>query len=249
VNYALCGRRQEGKTTMALYLGRRIRRQLKGHAVVFFDPKRSLRTIRSTSDYEELSEIMEAGQVGEVAFVPPFAFNAEEPPKQIVQESFVGFVQTLAIEEHLGSKEPARRNLSPIVVVVDEAWNLQDAREMQPHLAGLVRLADKEKVFLIQATHRPSEFSTTYRAQVDVWFFFRQWLPSDLDSVEEACGQEVAHIVARLPRHHVVRYDVNSGQFSVWDKPEAWHISIREEEAVEPTHGIDRDRTLAETGL
>jgi hypothetical protein len=248
VNYGLVGRRGEGKTTLALYLGRRIRRQLEGHCTVFFDPKRSLRAIRSTSDYDELSEIMESGQIEEVAFVPPFAFNSEEPPKHIVQESFVGFVQTLAIEEHLGSREPARENLSAIVIAIDEAWNLQDAREMQPHLAGLVRLADKDKVFLIQATHRPAEFSTTYRAQVDVWFLFRQWLPADLDVIEESCGQEVREIVARLPRHHVVRYEVNSGSFAVWSDPAAWYSPISESESEHENSPVG-DRASVETAL
>lgn len=211
MNIVVMGKRGHGKSTLARYLAERIQARTNGHPLLIFDPKRTYRAIPHTSDLDEFDELATGGEASEVAF----------HPLGNVEEDFDAFIETVGVEELLGAGENAsRKNLGSVVVLVDEAWMLKT----NENLARLVRLADSKRFYLIQAAHRPSDFSTATRAQVDELFLFSQWLSDDLDIIREWAGSDVEARVASLPRYHVVRYEIGSQKFEVWENPEAWFL-------------------------
>jgi hypothetical protein len=231
MNIAVMGRRGEGKSTLTLFLSKRIQERVGAHTVAIFDPKRSFKTVPHTSDIEEFEAAMETRGNWAVAYQP--SGRNEEMESVEVSEQFDEFIEALGIEFHLGVRDnPPRNNLRPFVLVVDEAWLLQSRGTVNGSLANLVRLADSKNFYLIQVAHRPNDFGTATRAQVDELFLFRQWLESDLDIIAEWCGEEVAEKVAALPLHHLVRYEICSGKSEDWNKPSAWFMPDKGNENV-----------------
>lgn len=228
MNILFMGRRYQGKSTLALFLSKRIQARVGAHVIGIFDPKRSFKVIPHTSDLELFNELMETRGNFAVSFQPS-GRSDEDGVTVEVESQFEDFVSTLGIDFHLGESHPTRDNLRPFVLVVDEAWLLQARGSINGQLANLVRLADSQNFYLIQISHRPTDFSTAARSQADEYFFFRQWLASDVETVREWCGDEVAEAVSKLPLHHVIRYEVNTGKWELWNKPEAWFIQTKGE--------------------
>ncbi|HMD54154.1 MAG TPA: hypothetical protein VKJ65_06390, partial [Phycisphaerae bacterium] len=77
--------------------------------------------------------------------------------------------------------------------------------------------------------HRPKDFSTKVRAQINELFIFQQWLSEDIEIVREWCGEEIATIVRNLPKHHVVRYEIDTRKFEIWSNPKVWYSSLKQE--------------------
>ena len=228
MNILLMGRRYEGKTTLSLFLSQRIQSRVGAHVVGIFDPRRQFKTIPHTSDLDIFNELMETRGNFAVAFQPTGRANEEGVSPEIAVQ-FEEFIATLGIDFHLGETHPTRDNLRPFILIVDEAWMLQSRAAMNDQLANLVRLADTQNFYLIQIAHRPTDFSTAARSQADEYFFFRQWLASDLETVREWCGDEVAGEVSQLPLHHLIRYEVSSGKWELWNKPESWYVNTKGE--------------------
>lgn len=221
MNIAVMGRRGMGKSTLARFIAERIKIRRNAHTILIFDPKRTFQAIPHTSDLGEFEEMITDTDFQEVAYQP---LGIDEESRDMDAE-FDAFFRALGVEYHLGLGEQSpRKNLSPVVLIVDEAWLLQQRGSMNPNLANLVRLADSENFYLIQAAHRPSDFGTATRSQLDEIYLFRQWLASDLDIIREWAGDDIAEKVATLPRFHVIRYEIGTQTFEVWDKPEAWYL-------------------------
>lgn len=221
------GRRGEGKSSLAFFLSKRIQQRTGAHTVAIFDPKRTFNDVPHTADIVKFESMMETRGPWAVSYQP--SGRDEESQSVEVSDQFDEFVEALGIEYHCGVRDnPARDNLRPFVLVVDEAWLLQTRGTINGSLANLVRLADNKNFYLIQVAHRPNDFGTATRAQVDEVYLFRQFLPADLDIIQEWCGAEVSQKVSTLPLHHLVRYEICSGKWEYWNKPEAWHIAGKE---------------------
>ena len=213
-----------GKSTLARFVAERIQTRVHAHTILIFDPKRTFKTIPHTSDTAELEEMITDPKFREVAY-QPLGLDETLDEARNMSEEFDAFYSALGIEYHLGMGDKAsRKNLAPVVLVIDEAWLLQLRGSMNPHLANLVRMADSQNFYLIQAAHRPTDFGTATRAQLDEIFLFRQWLADDLDIIRVWASDEISEKVATLPRFHVVRYEIGTQTFEVWDKPEAWYV-------------------------
>ena len=236
MNIVVMGRRHQGKSTLARFLGERIQSRVGAHTILAFDPKRTFRILPHTSDLAELEEMITDPRYNFVAYQP--LGLEREPSEQDMAGEFDAFFRALGIEYHLGmGDESPRHNLSPVVLIVDEAWMLQQRGQINGSLAQLVRLADSENFYLIQAAHRPSDFNTATRAQIDEFFSFRQWLADDLDILQEWAGAEVAEKIAKLPPHHVIRFDIGSETWELWAKPEAWYLKNKEGDSSERNNG------------
>lgn len=212
---------------MALFLAERIQRRRGAHTIALFDPKRTYHAIKHTSNLDELEELL-VTQTSPVAY-QPFASVSEKDSADEVSEEFDRFFDALGIEYHLGVRErPSRPDMAPVVLVVDEAWFLQGGARANTKLERLVRLADSRNFYLLQASHRPKDFSTRIRAQVDELYLFRQWLEEDIEIIREWCGEEVSELVRMLPPHHVIRYEISTGTHELWAKPLGWYRPIAE---------------------
>lgn len=227
MNIGVIGRRGEGKSTLAIFLARRIQKTVQAHTIVIFDPKRTFRSIPHTNDLEVFDELLVSPKYSAIAY-QPYPRTAEEVQAGVAGE-FENFCDALGIEKHLGDENPSRPSLGPVVIVVDESWLLQKAQNVNPWMEKLVRLADSKKLFLIQLAHRPGDFAPRVSAQLDELFIFRQFLPNDLDVIEEMAGPEVAQMASELQPHHLIRFEVSSGTSEVWKEPRAWYSDISDE--------------------
>jgi hypothetical protein len=228
MNILVIGERGQGKSTLALFLAERIQERIGTPLpVVIFDPKRTFVGIPHTDDlgvFEDMLENPDGARA--IAFQPGINMDADDDADEMIEE-FSSFFDTMGINYHLGVREGAiRNNLPPVVLIVDESWFLQGGNRAHPKLQWIVRLADKKNFYMIQCSHCPKDFAKRIRSQVDELYLFREWLPEDIDIVREWCGHTVADIVANLPNHHVVRYELGSHEYQVWTHPEGWFISI-----------------------
>jgi hypothetical protein len=242
VNILIIGRRGEGKSTLSYYVARRIQQRVNAHTPIIFDPKRTFSAIPHTSDIEEFDEMLVTPGIPAIAY-QPFASVGDNESSDEVSDEFDRFFDALGIEYHLGVREnPSRPNLGPIVLVVDEAWFLQGGSRANTKLERLVRLADSKNFYLIQASHRPKDYSTRIRAQVDELFIFRQWLEEDIEILREWCGDEVADLARSLKPHEVIRYEIHTAKWEHWNDPRGWYRAI----SGEPNGNADARDTFAQ---
>lgn len=229
MNIFVIGMRGQGKSTLGLFLARRIQQRTKGHVIGIFDPKRTFNSIPHTSEIGVFEAWLES-KCDAIAYQPYARPDSDRRSTDEIAEEFTEFFDALGIDWHFGLKDRAQRqNMGPFVLLVDEAWFLQAGMSAHPKLEQIVRLADSENFFLIECAHRPKDFSTRIRAQADELYIFHQWLDEDLEIVRGWCGDEVARIVSTLPKHHVVRYEISSRTYQVWSHPEGWHSDIKTE--------------------
>ncbi|HMD54083.1 MAG TPA: hypothetical protein VKJ65_06025 [Phycisphaerae bacterium] len=229
MNIAIIGMRTQGKSTLALYIARIIQAKRCGHVIAIFDPKRTYNSIPHTSDIGELEHLLETERDA-VSYQPLTGGRDARKSDDQVMEEFSEFFDALGIDYHLGKRESARRpRLAPFVLLVDEAWFLQGGMSAHPRLEDIVRLADAENFYLIQTAHRPKDFSTKVRAQINELFIFQQWLAEDIEIIREWCGEDIASVVRNLPKHHVVRYEIDTRKFEIWFNPKVWYSSLKQE--------------------
>lgn len=221
------GRKGQGKSTLALSLAKQVQEKTgNAHVIPVFDPKYTYKSLPHTSDPETFSKMLERPGFA-VAFRPAPSGGSDEKSGDVMTAEFAAFMDAISIEEHLGREQNAsRKNLGPVVVILDEVWFLQSGNQIDPRLDMLIRLSDSKMLFLILAAHRPTDFSPRIRAQADEIYFFQQVLPGDLAAIRDLCGDAVADQVATLPKHHVLRYSVPDNRAEVWSDPSAWYLEI-----------------------
>jgi hypothetical protein len=230
MNIFVYGRKYQGKSTLALFLARRIQTNAHGYKVLIFDPKWCFRNVPHSDDVNMFESMLDNKEISEVAYRP----GSEEPDatkkdadNEIVMRDFTDFYHAIGMTELL--RNPPER---PMVIVIDEAMNLKG----HPLLQRMMRLATKGKLYLIMACHRPVEIEPTLRAQGDEFYFFNQFEVRDLEVTEEMVGPEVAEITSHLPDHHVLQYKVQSRSYEIWAQPEAWYDDISQ--PLEEENGI-----------
>jgi hypothetical protein len=228
VNVIFIGRRAQGKSTLALYVAERVQGKIGAHIIPIFDPKRTFKCVPHTNNADVFGQMLLTPGPRAIAY-QPFASTGDMEQKDNVWDEFSVFCDSLGIEKHLGDESPSRPDLGPVVLLVDEAWFLQSGVVVHPWLEKLVRLADYKTFFLFQMAHRPGDISPRVRAQADEFFYFRQWLPGDIDIVEDMSGADVAEAVSQLPDHHVIRFEVATGFWELWANPANWYRDISAE--------------------
>ena len=221
MNIFIFGRKYTGKSTVALYLARRIQKNTGAYQLLIFDPKWTFKNVKGADDINEFETLLGDKEYSEIAFRP----GLEEPDStkkdadnEIVMRDFTDFYHAIGMSEML--RYPPER---PIVLLIDEAMHLKG----HPLLHRMMRLATEGKLYLILACHRPVEIEPTMRAQGDEFLFFYQNEIRDLETTEEMMGSEVAEITEHLPKHHLLQYKVNGRTFEKWEHPEAWYIDIK----------------------
>lgn len=231
MNIGVEGQKYEGKTTLAFWLACRIRDRANTYKIMIFDPKWSFRNpyviahgqtrhVTWAEDSVEF-EYQLTQPATAVAYRP--ALSLEEDDSELMWTEFSRFCEAINLEGIL--REPPAR---PVVLLIDEAYCLQNGKNVHPALANAIRLATKGRVYIILAVHGPRELSPMIRRQLDEMYLFRQNDPTDLDYIRERCGPEAEKIVASLPQHHVLVYRSNARRFEVWSDPSLWRVEIGE---------------------
>lgn len=229
MNAIFIGRRAQGKSTLALYVAERVQKRIAAHIIPIFDPKRTYRCIPHTNNSQVFAQMLISPGARSIAY-QPFTSAGDMQKRDNLWDEFSVFCDSLGIEKHLGDETPSRPDLGPVVVIIDEAWFLQPSpMVIHPWVENLVRLADHKSFFLFQCAHRPGDIAPRISAQADEFFYFRQWLPRDVEIIEDNSGAEIADAVSQLPDHHVIRFEVSSGTWELWQRPEVWYRNISAE--------------------
>ena len=72
----------------------------------------------------------------------------------------------------------------------------------------MVRTGRHRKIDLLWTAQRASEVSRTLTSATDLFIFYSQTEPRDLDAIAERCGREVANQVTGLGLHDSFIWDV-----------------------------------------
>lgn len=95
-----------------------------------------------------------------------------------------------------------------MLFVVEEAPWVLKAGYMPPAFGKIVRTGRHRQIDLLWTAQRASEVSRTLTSATDVWIFYSQTEPRDLDAIAERCGREIADKTAGLGLHDSFVWDV-----------------------------------------
>ncbi|MEQ1574391.1 MAG: hypothetical protein ABL993_09120 [Vicinamibacterales bacterium] len=95
-----------------------------------------------------------------------------------------------------------------LLFVIEEAPLVCRASYMPPTFGKIVRTGRHRGIDILWTAQRASEVSRTLTSATDVWIFYSQTEPRDLDAIAERCGRDVAEKVAGLGLHDSFCWDV-----------------------------------------
>jgi hypothetical protein len=125
-----------------------------------------------------------------------------------------------------------------MLFVIEEAPLVMKAGYMPPAFGRIVRTGRHRKLDVLWTAQRAAEVSRTLTGMTDLYVFFSQTEPRDLDSIAERCGPQIANEVARLGLHDHFVYDVIDRE-EIADSPRLLKRPISEYDFTPPQ---ERDR-------
>jgi hypothetical protein len=223
MNIFILGRKYQGKSTLAIYLGREIRKKTHAYKLLVFDPKWQIRLFPHTTSIAQFKALLHDDEGEGITYFAGSEFNEERDDAEQVRDDFSHFCQAINIESHL--RRPPER---PLILILDEIYYLTKG-SVHPWLARIIRLATEGKIYVILAGHRPQDLHPDIRGKGDDFYFFVESDYTDLNVVSEIAGDNAKEIVEHLPRHHIYRYQVEGQKSEIWDEPEKWYSEISKE--------------------
>jgi len=220
------GRRELGKTTLALYMAQR-----HGQTIVL-----DARSLVPTDDPITDLPVDSPELLARLYDDPPEALIVVQP-----QDDLAGTSDALArvVREWCQQSQPADR----LAVVLDEAA-LLDLRAWD----WIIRCSPRDRLLVILTAHRPQDLPTTVRAMADDWCLFRMTQRHDLQHVEDKCGDRVVACVRALEPRQFVRWDDAHAKMIVYRDPAVWFVPLvdlsRVGRGALTLPAGDRDRTL-----
>lgn len=199
--YLVVGRREQGKSTLGLYLANA---RPDAHRVLV-DPR---------SQFAQLSDeqILETPTLAEINEHASIIVRLNR-----VEEDFAWLMKNV---RHLVATTPhVKRTL-----LLDEGRFL-DLRN--DDLDWIMRCAPRDVVDIIITAHRPSDFPVDVRAIADYWCIFSVTQEHDLGVIEDRCGTHARDQAQRLPPRHYLVWDDGRAQLSRCSAPARWHVSMR----------------------
>ncbi len=91
---------------------------------------------------------------------------------------------------------------------IEEAPLICKAGYLPQVFGRMVRTGRHRYIDLLWTAQRASEVSRTLTSATDLWIFYSQTEPRDLDAIAERCGREIANKVAGLGLHDSFIWDV-----------------------------------------
>lgn len=199
--YAIAGRRENGKTTLAEHIARQL--GLRS----YWDPRREFHSVPAVEFL-----LPQQDQQNPIVIVQPDVDPREE---------FVDFCETLRgwIRAEQDAGLVVQRS-----IVIDE---VRDADLTCHPFSWLSRCVRRDQVNIILTAHRPTNIPPDVRAIVDVWCFFQTTLDHDLDVVEEKGGPGLAELVKKLEPREFVWWDDARAIATPCKNPRAWFVPLR----------------------
>lgn len=215
MNIVIIGRSREGKTTLALFLARRA-----SECTLAWNPRSA--------------EVLETDEKHTI-------HSTEELREAINEQWYLSGVLSLKpqeldiVPEFEAYCDWIFRNLRGYSFIVDEAGlDVQKSQAINPHLRRLIVSHGTERACIIQTTHFQADLFRTSTGLVNEMYIFQQTRPADLEIIERQWGEEIAELVANLPKRHCVhiwldRREEGEPQFEVLDAPELWNVQAMED--------------------
>lgn len=236
-NIICCGRREEGKTSLAVSLAKQ-----RHSGVIAFDPRAMIVGV-PVYGVDDLEEVIQDGTWKE--HVISYRFDSGDVDCEL--ENLCDFLF------------PPRFTKGAFCLIIDEAGSrkIQTYNSIHPALDRAVRQHPTRPpefaVTIIQTSHRLADFHGASKSLMDELYIFNTSSPRDIAALEEHTQMpEVVEIVRTLPKHHCVRYlyarqEEGEPQFELWDKPEMWYIpATNSSGANEPAQEEENARTAEE---
>lgn len=204
--WLVLGRREQGKTTLAMSMALRVPQRL------IFDPRAMIRpNDPRAEDGGQLSTMMDKlyrGEIDEVRFTPTGD----------VEDGFQVFASAAAAWVR---EDPAR----PLAVVIDEAGFLSRMDRVPPFM-WLCRCSRRDVIQIIMTAHRPRDISTSVRAIADHWLIYACRQEHDLRVIEERCSLATLSAVQRLRDRQFVAWDDARGKSKLYPDPSTWYVNL-----------------------
>jgi hypothetical protein len=187
----ITGRRELGKTTLAVHLSRHSATR------VIFDPRHMIEVGGLVLTDDSVDMLYKMLDVHSEVIIRPF--NKE----RVFEETCRQIYNWL-------SDNPGE----PFCFLLDEARFIK-APEDNLHFDFIVRCTPRSSTTVIITCHGIVDVSTDLRRIADYWILFRLTLEADVDRVRERCGDAVAEEVTKLqPFEYIVWNDANA----TWSK-------------------------------
>lgn len=217
--YLNLGRRELGKTTLALYLVRTM------PARVYFDPRGLLPAtgtrVTLPDDvgpaFDQLWERVQRQGDGELTFTP----------RGNVQR----FFDLVCAQMQRWIEEP---NAPRIAFLVDE---LRFVNTDGDAFDWVMRCAPRSDVTIVGTAHRPVDVSVHMRAIADVWCVFQMSQEHDLKVLSEK-SPALALKAARLHPREFVAWDDTTATLTEYHDPRLWYVPLAAERMT-AVHGLD----------
>lgn len=213
----LIGRRETGKTTLAMYGARHTNRRR-----LVFDPSNRIFPAAGGVKVYDVDELVQAygallaGDCNEVIYTPRV---------DGVRQGFFDFSEVV----HVHVDQQKRRGLS---VVIDEAALVDKQLDDPDHpISKAMTWARRERNHFFLTCHQPKNIPTSKRAITDLLIFFRVTQEHDLEVIRDRCSDAFAAKVARLqPLHYLVWDDQQTKELPVLLTPPQWKLDLSERE-------------------
>jgi hypothetical protein len=198
------GRRELGKSTLALYLARQKTTR------VIFDPRFQFRTspaILKNVEIESMLELLDT-QVEIIVH-----------PESDVLGNFQRACDAIKIWLQENPDEP-------FCFLVDEARFVDTPSEINESLDWILRCTPRKLVDTIFTSHRPADIAVNIRAIADYWYIFRITQQNDLKVIEERCGPEVRDMLPVLKVNELIVWNDSVGTARHDTDRSKWYVSM-----------------------
>jgi hypothetical protein len=202
-NQLIMGKRLRGKTTLALYLARKL-----GLTICVFDINRQFDFPAAlVADRNDLEARLYEG-ADFIVFRPGLDIDA----------GFEEFAQGIS-------------SWRDLTILVDESSRLQGGNSLHPWLDEIIRRG--RDIHLLQTIHRPSDAANICRVLASDWYIFKTRQAASLACVADQCGGEVAEIVASLGEREYVHWNDDAETFEKVTDAAGWFELLAASEAID----------------
>jgi len=207
VIYLALGRREQGKTTLGVYIVSRLPRRL------IFDPRgmvnrsQSQTFSRGDQAFRDGMDAFEAHEISEVVMTP---IGNVDSAFQVFCREAANYI---------------RKNPDDTVgVLIDEIRFMDLSNE---DLDWILRCSSVDNVHIVFTGHRPKDVPTDIRAIADRWLLFSFTLPRDVEIIEDQCSPRVARAVQSLQPRQFITWDDRTAKASYHRDPAVWFVETR----------------------
>lgn len=223
--YVVIGRRELGKTTLAYWMARRLKRR------AIIDPRQMIKQRSIHVEYashaalaDEALNAMMAGESEEVIY---------QPREDDIEEAFVQWTRSL---KALVVAMPE----SELAIMVDEA---SFYRLETPTFQWLCKCSLRDYTHIIITAHQPKDIPTSIRAIADHWFVFYTTQETDLAKIAEK-SPEAAREARKLHDRGYVHWDDTRAKLSINNQASSWFVELRDRGTMTRAHIAPADAAI-----